>query len=125
LCSRGLTAPTNARASGPRGPDCAAELAIVATQFNREYQTNDVGLVWDRFDAASQAVISRAHYVRWHRECPRTPDVATTLAVNRVSRGWWVVSYEISGVTLRDDWQQQNGRWWFSLVRSNPSAMSL
>jgi hypothetical protein len=106
-------------------PASAAELALVATQFNREYQTNDVGLVWDRFDADSQAVISRARYELWHRECPRTPGVATTLGVNRVSSVWWVVRYEISEVTLRDYWHQQKGRWRFSLARSNPSAISL
>ena len=106
-------------------PASAAELALVATHFNRGYQSNDVGLVGDRFDAASQLAISRARYVLWHRECPRTFGVATTLGVSRVSPGRRDVRNEISEVTQRDYWHQQNGRWRFSLVRSNPSAMSL
>ena len=82
-------------------PASAAELAPVATQFNRGYKSNDVGLVWDHFDAASELAISRARYVLWRRECPRTLGVATTLGVSRVSPGRRDVRNEISEVTLR------------------------
>lgn len=100
-------------------------LTSVATQFNHDYQFNDDGPVWDRFDPASQALITRARYVKWHRECPASPGAAKTLSASRVTVGWWMVSYEISGVTLHDYWHRVAGRWRFSLVRSNPAAASL
>jgi hypothetical protein len=106
-------------------PVSAGELTRVATQFNDDFQVNDVGPVWDRFDAQSQAVIPRARYLRWHQECPTSPGVATTLGVRRVSGGWWVMDYSIGGVVLHDYWHQVQGHWRFNLVRSNPSAVSL
>jgi hypothetical protein len=100
-------------------------LTSVATQFNHDYQFNDDGPVWDRFDPPSQALITRARYVKWHRECPTSPGAARTLSASRLTGGWWMVSYEISDVALRDYWHQVGGRWRFSLVRSNPAAASL
>jgi hypothetical protein len=110
---------------GPREPATASQLRHVATQFNLDYQRNDDAPVWERFDAASQAVITKARYVRWHQECRTAPGPATILDVSPSSSDWWVVAYEISGVTLHDYWHQQDGRWRFSLARSNPSAVSL
>ncbi len=110
---------------GAREPATASQLRDVAAQFNVDYQRNDDAPVWKRFDAASQAVITEARYVRWHQECRSSPGPATILQVSQMSNGWWLVNYEISGVTLHDYWHQQVGRWRFSLVRSNPSAVSL
>ncbi len=106
-------------------PPTAAELTLVATSFNHDYQVNDVAPVWDRFDASSRAVVARARYLQWHRECPAAPGSATTLSVRRLAHGWWVVNYDISGVTLHDYWHQEHGRWRFSLLRSNPSSVAL
>jgi len=114
------------RSSGNEGePATASQLRHVATQFNLDYQGNDDGLVWERFDAASKAVITQARYVRWHQDCRTAPGPATILDVSQTSSNWWVVTYQISGVTLHDYWHQQDDRWRFSLVRSNPSAVSL
>lgn len=106
-------------------PVTGTELMLVATQFNHDYQVNDAGPVWGRFDARSRAVISRARYLRWHQECAAPPGAATTLGARRLTGGWWVVDYSISGVTLHDYWHQEQGRWRFSLVRSNPSSVAL
>ena len=106
-------------------PGTADELTRIATQFNDDYQVNDVGPVWDRFDAPSQAVISRARYLLWHQECPASPGAAETLSARHISGGWWVVDYSIGGVVLHDYWHQVQGRWRFSLMRSNPSAAAL
>lgn len=106
-------------------PATAAELTLVATEFNHDYQVNDVAPVWERFDASSRTVIARSRYLRWHHECPSAPGAATTLSASPVSNGWWVVAYSISGVILHDYWHQEQRRWRFSLVRSNPSAVAL
>jgi hypothetical protein len=119
-----ILSPTLRHSSGGE-PATADELTHIATQFNDDYQVNDVGPVWDRFDAQSQAVIPRARYLRWHGECPTSPGAATTLSARRISGNWWVVNYSISGVALHDYWHQVQGRWRFSLVRSNPSAVAL
>jgi len=113
------------RTSTSREPATSTELVRVATQFNHDYQFNIDGPVWDRFDPASRALISRANYVRWHQECPASPGHATVRDANALTGGWWVVNYEIGGVSLHDYWHQVEGRWRFSLVRSNPSASVL
>ncbi len=106
-------------------PTTSTELVRVATSFDHDYQFNIDGPTWDRFDPASQALISRANYIRWHQECPASPGPATVLRATRLAGGWWRVDYEIGAVVLHDYWHQIDGRWRFSLVRSNPSAAAL
>ena len=103
----------------------ASALRAVATTFNDNYGANRVGAVYDRFDAASRAVISRADYVRRHLECPDPPGVAHVTRVSRASAGYWLVHYEISGVVMTDYWHFVEGRWLFSLPKSNPAAVAL
>ncbi len=103
----------------------AASLAAIATTFNDDYEANRVGAVYDRFDAASRRVISRAHYVRDHLECPNPPGRATVASVMRAREGDWIVHYVIGGVGLNDYWHYEGGRWLFSLVKSNPGALAL
>lgn len=106
-------------------PETKQSLASVEATFNHDYQVNDDGPVWDRWDRASQAFITRSRYVLWHHECPNSPGAAVTGSVIHLSGPWWQVNYSISGVALRDYWHQEHGQWRFSLVRSNPSAVAL
>lgn len=114
-----------ARVATSSEPEQAHVLWVVATAFNRDYAANRPGAVYDRFDAASRAVISRGAYIRRHLECPDPPGAATTTGVARVRGGYWLVHYSIDGVTLTDYWRDLGGRWRFSLVRSNPDAVAL
>ena len=118
-----LALRTHHHASGE--PDAAARLTLVATQFNHDYQVGNTGAVWDRYDARSRAVISRARDVRWHQECPTSPGVATTTDVVHQRGGWWRVDHTIDGVMLHDYWHQEEGHWRFSLLRSNPTLVAL
>jgi hypothetical protein len=103
----------------------AATLRRVAQVFNDDYAANRDGAVYDRFDAASRAVISRGAYVARHAECPTNPGRATVESASPVGGGWWVVRYQIAGVSLTDYWRYRSGRWQFDLVRSNPDAARL
>ena len=114
-----------ARTVGGSEGDRAGTLWKIAAAFNRDYAANRPGTVYDRFDAASRAVISRAAYVMRHLECPDPPGAATTTGVVRGSGGYWLVHYSIDGVALTDYWHDVGGRWRFSLVRSNPRAVAL
>src|ERR1022692_976403 len=60
----------------PQSPDrrTAAALVRIAQVFNDDYDRNNDGPVWDRWDARSQAVITRAEYIRRHRECATAPQ---------------------------------------------------
>jgi len=109
------------------GGDAASAVALwsVATTFNSNYQHNDVGPVYDRWDSSSQALISKSNYVRRHTICPTTPGKATTREVTRSTNGYWAVVYAISGVTRTDYWRFINGEWRFNLARSNPDAVRL
>ncbi len=120
-----VVSATLAHVAAPLEGDRASVLWAVATTFNRNYSENHPNAVYDRFDAASRAVISRADYVRRHLECPDPPGPATTTGVQRGSGGYWLVHYSIDSVALTDYWHYVAGRWRFSLVRSNPNAVTL
>src|ERR1700690_2115985 len=62
----------------PPDPRTASALLKVATVFNNEYDRGDYGPVYDRWDARSRAVITRAQYIKRHTDCPSAPH-ATAL----------------------------------------------
>ena len=105
--------------------DSGVALRAVATAFNNNYEHNDVGAVYDRWDSASQALISKSNYVRRHKICPTQPGKATTREVSQSANGYWTVVYAISGVAMTDYWHYVNGEWRFNLARSNPDAVRL
>lgn len=127
--SAGQPAPAASAASAApaaRDPRTAAALLKIAKVFNREYDTGDYGPVYDRWDARSRAVISRAEYIRRHRDCPSEPQPAARVeSATRGQHGAWVVAYEIGGQQLTDYWYYVHGRWEFDLVLSNPDAVKL
>jgi hypothetical protein len=106
-------------------PRTAAALVKIATTFNDDYDTGAYGPVWDRWDARSQAVISRAEYVRRHTECPDSPQSVTVEDASLGSGGAWIVDYSEGGVRLHDYWFYVGGRWVFDLVLSNPDSVRL
>ena len=110
----------------PSDPRTASALLKIATVFNNEYDRGDYGPVYDRWDARSQAVITRARYIKRHEECPGAPH-ATALVDSAVPgpRGAWLVDYEIAGQRLTDYWFYVDHRWVFDLVLSNPGSVAL
>jgi hypothetical protein len=97
----------------------------VAGEFNDNYALNRAGLVYDRWDASSRAVINRDEYVKRHNECPTPPGAAVVEGASPAVDGYWRVRYSISGAQLVDYWRYVNGRWVFDLARSNPDAVKL
>ena len=118
--------PAAPRVSGPPEPRTAAALLAIAAAFNRAYDRGDYGPVYDRWDARSRAIISRAGYLRRHRDCPSAPHAAArTESARPGPRGAWRVDYEIGGQQLTDYWFYVHHRWVFDLVLSNPDAVRL
>ena len=118
--------PAMPSASLRTDPHTASALLKIATVFNREYDGGDYGPVYARWDARSQAVISRAGYIRRHRDCPSAPHTASvTESAGAGPRGAWLVHYEIGGQQLTDFWFYLHRRWVFDLVLSNPDAVKL
>ena len=115
-------APAPSRAADPRTRQA---LIAIAVTFNDDYAANKDGLVYDRWDVASRAVISRASYVRRHLECDTAPGPAIVESASPASGGYWRVDYAISGIQLVDYWRYTKGRWLFDLARSNPAAVKL
>ncbi len=104
-------------------PKTAAALIRIAQVFNNDYDHNIDGPVWDRWDARSQAVITRAEYIRRHAECATAPQGPAH--VERAApgpHGTWLVHYEIGGQQLTDYWYYFHRRWKFDLLLSNPDA---
>jgi hypothetical protein len=115
-----------ARVSLPADPRTAAALLKIASAFNRGYDSGDYGPVYDRWDARSQAIISRSRYIRRHKDCPSAPHTASvTEGVRPGPHGAWLVSYEIGGQQLTDYWFYVHRQWVFDLVLSNPDAVRL
>ena len=110
----------------PPDPRTASALVKVATVFNNEYDRGDYGPVYDRWDARSQAVITRARYIKRHEDCPGVPH-APALVESAVPgpHGAWLVDYEIAGQRLTDYWFYVDHRWVFDLVLSNPGSVTL
>ena len=106
-------------------PRTVAALLRVARAFNQNYGANRDGPVYDRWDRASQAIISRSAYVRRHVACPTASGPAVVEGASAIAHGYWIVRYEIDGVALTDYWHYVAGRWVFNLARSNPSAVAL
>ena len=119
--------PAAASTSRPgQEPETASALVAIAQRFNNSYDSNDDGPVWDRWDARSQAVISRAAYIRRHAECATAPQgPAHVEGARRGPRGAWLVRYEIGGQQFTDYWFYVSRRWVFDLLLSNPAAARL
>jgi hypothetical protein len=103
----------------------ASALLKIATTFNDDYDRGDYGPVYARWDGRSQAVITRAEYIRRHRECLSAPQASRTESASPGRDGAWLVRYEISGQQLTDYWFYVHRRWVFDLVLSNPSSVRL
>jgi hypothetical protein len=118
--------PKASTASLPPDPHTTSALLEIATRFNHEYDSGDYGPVYARWDARSQAIISRSDYIRRHRDCPSATHVLSrTESVSRGAHGAWLVQYEIGGQQLTDYWFYVHRRWVFDLVLSNPDAVKL
>jgi hypothetical protein len=126
-CAAGTTTHPAAAASLPPDPHTASALLKIATVFNRDYDSGDYGPVYARWDARSQAIITRADYIQRHHDCPGAPSApSVTESVNPGGpRGTWLVHYEIGGQQLTDYWFYAHHRWVFDLVLSNPDAVKL
>ena len=111
----------------PRDLHTAAALLQIATVFNNDYDNGVYGPVYDRWDARSKAIISRAAYIRRHTECPSAPSTARVESARPGPNGAWLVNYVISGVEaqLTDYWFYVDGHWVFDLPLSNPSSVNL
>ena len=126
-CAAGSARPAASPAPLPPDPHTASALLKIATAFNHDYDTGDYGPVYARWDARSQAIITRADYIARHKDCPSgSPVLSRTEAVSPGGPDRaWLVHYEIGGQQLTDYWFYVHRRWAFDLVLSNPSAVTL
>ena len=126
-CTASSSHPGAATASLPPDPHTAAALLTIARSFNHDYDTGDYGPVYTRWDARSQAIITRSDYLKRHQDCPSGPQaLSQTESVSPGGPGGaWLVHYQIGGQQLTDYWFYAHGRWVFDLVLSNPDAVKL
>jgi hypothetical protein len=124
-----VTSDTSSSASAiseRHDPRTAQALLRIARAFNDDYQQNKDAAVYARWDGTSRAIISRATYLRRHRDCPNDPHVkVNTWGVTRGADGAWLVHYSIDGQEFTDWWYYVHGRFVFDLPKSNPSAVAL
>jgi len=131
LFAGGCTARTAHSAASPAplpsDPHTSSALLMIATAFNHDYDIGDYGPVYTRWDARSQAIITRADYIRRHKDCPSgSHTLSQTESVSPGGpHGAWLVHYQIGGQQLTDYWFYVHRRWVFDLVLSNPDAVKL
>ena len=110
----------------PPDPRTASALLKIATVFNNDYDSGDYGPVYARWDARSQAIITRAQYIKRHQDCPSAPHAAALVqSATPGPHGAWLVDYEIGGQRLTDYWFYVHHHWLFDLVLSNPGSVRL
>jgi hypothetical protein len=126
-CAASTGHPAVSAAPLPPDPHTAAALLKIATVFNHDYDTGNYGPVYARWDARSQAIITRADYIARHKACPAGLPVLsqTEDVIPGGPDGAWLVHYEIGGQQLTDYWLYVHHRWVFDLVLSNPDAVKL
>ncbi len=124
-CGAGTGHPAASPAPLPPDPHTASALLKVAATFNHAYDTGDFGPVYARWDARSQAIITRADYIKRHEECPGGGALSRTENAEAGPHGAWLVQYEIGGQQLTDYWFYVGRRWVFDLVLSNPDLVPL
>ena len=66
-CTTSTGHPAASVSSLPPDPRTPSALLKIATVFNRDYDTGDYGPVYARWDARSQAIITRSDYIRRHK----------------------------------------------------------
>ena len=82
--------------------------------------------MYARWDARSQAIITRVQYIRRHQDCPSAPHAAARVeSAIPGPHGAWLVNYEIGGQQLTDYWFYVHRHWQFDLVLSNPGSVKL
>ena len=125
-CTAGTAHPAASAAPLPPDPHTPSALLKIATAFNHDYDTGDYGPVYTRWDARSQAIITRADYIKRHKDCPSgSHTLSQTESVSPGPHGAWLVQYEIGGQPLTDYWYYVHHRWMFDLLLSNPDAVKL
>lgn len=124
-CSASTGHPAAAPAPLPPDPRTASALLRIAAGFNHAYDTGDYGPVYARWDARSQAIITRADYIQRHKECPGGGALSRTESAEPGPHGAWLVHYEISDQQLTDYWFYVHRRWVFDLLLSDPDMVGL
>jgi hypothetical protein len=102
-------------------------LLKIAATFNHECDTGDYGPMYARWNARSQAIITRTGYITRHRDCPSGSHALsqTESADPGGPHGALLVHCEIGGQQLTDYWFSVHRRWVFDLVLSNPDAVKV
>jgi hypothetical protein len=124
-CGAGTGHPAAPPAPLPPDPHTASALLRIAAAFNHAYDTGDYGPAYARWDARSQAIITRADYIRRHEECPGGGALSRTESAEPGPHEAWLVQYEIGGQQLIDYWFYAGRRWVFDLLLSNPDMVPL
>src|SRR5215469_12391102 len=92
-CSASSGNPAVSQSPLPPDPHTAAALLTIARSFNHDYDTGDYRPVYARWDARSQTIITRADYIKRHRDCPGGPQsLSQTESIGRGGphRAWLV-----------------------------------
>ncbi|NNN04203.1 MAG: hypothetical protein HKL87_09430 [Acidimicrobiaceae bacterium] len=94
-------------------------------QLNADYERGDARATWSFFDPSTRHALSFSRYVADRKACLAPATSSSVLGATGPARGWWTVTYRMSGVNLIDYWHVVNHRWAFSLLRSNPRDVVL
>src|SRR6516164_8800466 len=111
----------------PTDPHTASALLKIATVFNHDHDTGNYAPVYARWDARSQAIITRADYIARHKDCTGgSPALSQGTAMNGPV-GWvgLAVSLLLVAVAAGISWWQRLGLQRQILIAAAPALAQL
>jgi hypothetical protein len=95
----------------------AAALVVLAT-----YAGGNWGAFWDHWDAASQALITRAEYIRRKTACPGITGSITVVSLRSTSTGIWNVVGRRGGSLITYQFRYEKGAWVYVVTDATVKA---
>jgi hypothetical protein len=95
----------------------AAALGVLAT-----YAGGNWGAFWDHWDPASQALITRAEYIRRKTACPGTTGSITLVSLRPGSNGIWNVHGRRGGSVISYQFRYHKGAWAYVVTDATVKA---
>jgi hypothetical protein len=95
----------------------AAALVVLAT-----YAGGNWGAFWDDWDPASQALITRAEYIRRKTACPGVTGSITVVSVQSTPSGIWDVGGRRGGSRITYQFRYSKGAWVYVVTDATVKA---
>jgi hypothetical protein len=103
-------------------PQTAAGLKTAALVVLGTYAGGNWGAFWDQWDPASQALITRAEYIRRKTACPGVRGSITFVSLQSTATGIWNVVGRRGGSLISYQFRYDKGAWVYVVTDATVKA---